>query len=223
MIFLLTAGLAYAGTAADYLVEDPAEHGSLLLRTSAPVEIGLLGEWESKGRVRISGGLGFLPPPYLDLVHGVAMAAGWYDQTTADQISAALDSALLLDLGLGWRPLAERGWLLDFGYRVAFLGGRLTSADIVGEEAAGRRDAEWKLHATSHMLVVGTGWEWRLGGHGLLRLGLGGCFTVGATAKVEQVDAIREGGSVPADAIEEVLKRWVHTPTVDLAGGWRFR
>jgi len=201
---------------------------SVLVRTDVPLFTGVSGEWESAGRARLGGGLGFFPGSYLDLINDLSVSSGWYDQLTADLIDLALKRSLMLHVDAGMRPWSDGHFLVDVGFQVAWLGGGATSQELV--EAMGgpttTQSAQFRARASDTMFTFGVGWEFEPLERGLVRIGLGGATTVGARAKIWREDAPPSlvGSRVYEGAewvLEDTLKTWVHAPTIDLAVGWR--
>ncbi len=229
MLIALTLLLGAADAAVHALDAEPEPSTvSVLVRTDLPLFTGVSGEWESAKRARLAGGLGLFPGSYLDLINGVSVSSGWYDQFTADLIDLALKRSLMVHVDAGMRPWPDGHFPVDVGLQVAWLGGGATSAELV--EAMGGPEttagARYRVRATDTMLTLGVGWELTPFERGLVRIGLGGATTLGAKAKIWREDAPPSllGGRVYEGAewvLEDTLKTWVHTPTIDLAVGWR--
>jgi len=102
-----------------------------------------------------------MPPGYLDLINAVSTGAGWYDQTPASLVSAALENAPALRIAVGFRPFPSEGFEIRAGYTAAMLGGCLSAAEAI--EAVTGRDAraagsEIPLQATAHGFQIDLSW-----------------------------------------------------------------
>jgi hypothetical protein len=173
-----------------------------------------------------------MPPGYVDLLNGVIVGFGGYDDTTAALVDAALKNSLVWRTHVGWRPL-DAGWFVESGYGLATLGGGIGASEIV-EAATGEDYGEsvggygFDIRTSAHMIDVVTGWEQHFG-RVIIRADIGGSFTVDARSRVERdFPATRRSGI--ADAVETgaeeylntTLKRWGHSPTLGLAVGVEF-
>lgn len=209
-------------------------HLDLTAGTVLPLEVGGRMQLEMPGRVRVGVHAGWLPPDYVDLVHAISLAAGWYDELTAALISAALDDAALVGGDVSWRPLPKHGFFFGAGYQAALLGGGLTSAEVVeavGGASAGRARGddtpELLASATVHQVTVQVGWEEAFLDRVVLRVALGGAFTVASSSTItpdgrdprQGAEAVYAAG---ADALDQTMTSYVHTPTIDVSLGYRF-
>jgi hypothetical protein len=202
--------------------------------TDFPVQVGGKLWLEMPYRLRVSTSLGFLPGPYVDAINAVLVAAGAYDQQTADIIRNSLQSSLIFRLHAGWRPIARRGFYFEVGYGLAALGGGVSSADlfaaVTGEAlppmVAARRS--YSVASQLHMIDVEIGWQWFLWKGLSLRTAIGFAGTLGAQTKARPAD-----GSSPSRAeaqfltagekyLDDTYTSYVFTPAVSLALGWRF-
>jgi hypothetical protein len=210
------------------------------LKTDVPLSTSLGVGVELPHRVRASLGVGLMPGPYLDIIQGMAVGFGWYDQVTADLIDAALQGSLLIHPEVGWRPLPKAGFHFDGGYSVAALGGAVTGSEaleaLTGTELKDRdgQDAvvELTAGATDHMLTVRLGWEFVIAKRLVIDPSLGGAFTVGAGANIETdlgssrfggaVDNLSSFSSAGEAELVKLLKQYVHTPFVGVSVAYRF-
>ena len=105
-----------------------------------------------------------------------------------------------------------------------------------GEDSAIEVDAA----ATDHMLTVEAGWEFVVKEKLVIDLTLGGAFSVGASSKLSRagdatsVGRERPGAGAAGDPLDPLLRAgeeyldntltsYVHTPTVGVMVGYRFR
>jgi hypothetical protein len=225
--FVLAALAASPACAAD-------AHLDVGVATQLPTDLGVKLSGELPSRVRLGLTAGFMPPPYLDLINGIATGFGWYGEPTAQLIDAALNNALIVRLDAGIRPIPKAGFTADAGYMLAFLGGGLAPADAVSSAVADGGDAEsLQVHATLHLLTVTLGYDWVIADRVVLGPTLGGAFTLASSSSAEIGGSSggRFGGGSATDGVleratEELLdqtfKSYVHTPTVGLRLSYRF-
>ena len=224
--------------------KEPA-HVDAMVGTNVAVNIGAQIRIEGPYRIRGSLGLGFLPGGYLNIINSISTGFGWYDELTADLIAAALKNSLIFHPRIGWRPIPKAGFHFDGGWMIAALGGSLTGAETVavltGEELADTPEnaiAEIGVNATDHMLTVDVGYEVVVKERLVMDFTLGGAFSVVATSKLEGVtsDSNRPGPgqqlvsgvseeltAAGEQYLNETFTKYVHTPTVGIMVGYRFR
>ncbi len=232
-------GLAFAGGSARPLPEAwpaGAWHVDLMARTDFPVDAGVALDVETPERLRLGLGLGVVPAPYVDAINAVAYAANWYDTATGDLIQDTIGASFVVHPVIGVRPVAREGFVVDAGFKLAVLGGKNTSAGLIagltGEEIPeGYSAAARDLRATAVVGMVTTrlGWVWEPTDHLVVRLDLGGAFTVTSTSRVSPPDGaaaerlwapLTRAGEVYLD---QTMTRYVHTPTIGVGVGWRAR
>ncbi len=209
----------------------PAEHVRIEAVTTAPIHLGLGMVAELPARLRITAAVGYLPMLYVDGINEVAMAAGGYDDRTARLIERSLESSFVGRAHLGWRPFAGAGFYVEAGYGIVALGGG-TSEDTLlalalGLELPDDPGNRYDVDATLHMLDAEIGWEWWIADRLSLRLGLGAATTLDSNSSVEPTSARRLPlvtgifTSIAERELDQVLERYVHTPTITAAIGWR--
>ncbi len=213
----------------------------LLLGTRFPLSLGAQAGFEGPWRLQAGLGAGWLPGAYVDAINGVAMAMNAYDQATADVIRSTIQSSLVLDADLGWRPFPGAGFLLGTGYSLITLGGSATAQDIIvaasGLEAPDYSGTmgwvpfdddsilNYQTSAVLQQLRVELAWRWWLGDRYVLRVGLGAAFTVAARSRIEPaydpllpvlVDYFTEEAQ---DWLDGIMRSYVHSPTITVRLG----
>ena len=221
----LVAGTVQAG--------DTAPHVDAGLYTDFPTSVGLRGTVELPGRLRLSLGGGVLPDPYLASIHGVATGAGWYSDELATLIDTALTRAWVLRSQVGWRPWEDRGFVASGGVQqVLAVGGEAVAEEVkAGFRAAAADGSDYFPRSRLTLLTVDVGHEWILQERLVLRATLGGAFTLGASTKAEELakaeapfDRLRAAGrGLLEDYLDDTYTRYVHTPSLGVEIGWRFR
>lgn len=208
-------------------------HLDLLGGTTLPIEVGGRVQLEVPHRLRVGLHAGWLPPPYVDLYNEVSTSAGWYDDVTAALIAASIEDALVLGVDVGWRPLPRHGFFFGAGYQVAALGGALTGSEVIeavtGTDVPDDRGgaAQVDAAATVHFVTVDLGWEQVWLDRIVLRVALGGSFTVGSRSRLTTdvgrggpaIEGLLDGGEAYLD---DVFTSYVHTPTIAVHLGYRF-
>ena len=203
------------------------------LYTDFPASLGLRGTVELPGRLRLSLGGGILPDSYLASIQGVATGAGWYSEELATLIDTALTRAYVVHPQVGWRPWEARGYFFAGGVqRVFAAGGEAVAAQVqAGVEAASDNPPDYFLKSRLTMATIELGHEWIIKERFVVRASLGGLFTLGASTTAEALAeegtpfarARAAGRGVLEDYLDETYTRYVHTPTLGVEAGWRFR
>jgi hypothetical protein len=206
--------------------------------TDVAIHAGLKGTVEGPLRLRYSISGGVMPGPYLDLINTVCTGFGWYDDATADLISAALQNSIVIRNHVGWRPFPKRGFQFELGYGLITLGGGLSGSEVIaaatGEDMPDDLDEtfSFSVAATLHMADVTVGWEWLLWKRIVLRADLGGAFTLGSNTVVEQdfeelnrfvQPAVDDFEDWAETYLDDTFTSYVHTPTIGVAVGYRFK
>ncbi len=211
-------------------------HLSVVALTDVPIHVGGQLTVEMPYRIRASTSLGVLPGPYVDLINAVVVAAGGYDDATAEIIANALHRSLVWRLHVGWRPFRRHGLYFEVGYTLITLGGQMTSEDVlvlatgqpspIGGTAAGERG--YDIGSTLHMIDVEVGWELLFWDHFVVRFALGFAGTVGAHTETEpNYDSLiprvaDEFGAAAGAYLDEVYRSYVFSPVLSVALGYRF-
>lgn len=205
--------------------------------TSFPTDVGIRGSFEAPGRLRVTGSVGWLPRPYLDVINNTAVANGWYKEKDADLIDAALKNAVVLRTHLGWRPFPKLGLQFEVGYSWIGLGGGLTGGELLEAETGYDLsyffgdNYNFSAKAELHRVEASLGWEHVIAKHLLIRWDIGGSYTFQAAAKVEHefetswpfTGPIQDLEDEAEEKLETILEKHVHTPILALGVGWRFQ
>jgi hypothetical protein len=216
--------------------------------TDFPVAVGGQLTLEVPYGFRLTASAGALIQPYVDVVNGVIVAAGGYDERTAGVVSDTLGNALVWNVHVAWRPFGRAGFYIAGGYRQVTLGGAVDPVEVV-EIATGQSppaevrallQSAYQVTSTLHMVDVELGWELVIARRLTLRFALGAALTARAHTEVEQVsvdvpsqyqgvvsqatvDGITaEARQVVADYLDATYERYVFTPTVSVGLGYRF-
>jgi hypothetical protein len=199
--------------------------------TDAPVSIDGRVTVELPGRLRLVGAMGVLPSAYARVVNGVMLSANAYDDAAGKIVVGALSGSMVTRAHLGWRPIPGSGLYGDVGYALVFLGGAVSSGELV--QALAKRigpidPGSYDVSATLHMLDVELGWEWTLAERLYLRTGIGASLTMGRTVRVEPIHSpfpapvpqvISEQAS---SRLEHLMAQYAHLPMVTMGVGYAF-
>jgi len=215
-------------------------HLELQVQTDFPVSVGARIKAEFPHRIQLSTGVGTLPGGYVDVINSVVVAAGGYDDATADVIRSTLASSLVWRTHLGWRPLAKRGWYFEGGYGLVTLGGGITGQEAIvlltGGTAptgggGGNALLNYDVRSTLHMLDVETGWRWLLWRDRIvLNAALGFAGTVASKTTLEPRDpspltdtmALQTLADEGETYLDDIYTDYVFTPVVTVGIGYRF-
>jgi hypothetical protein len=220
-------------------LRDGPYHLELRAQTDFPLSVGARIAAELPHRIQLSTALGGLPGGYVDVINAVVVAAGGYDETTAEIVRGALSSSLVWRTHVGWRPLKRRGFYFEAGYGLVTLGGGLTGEDVLviatGGQAPSRPGArnplEYDVRSTLHMIDAELGWRWLLWHDRIvISAALGFAGTVAAKTVIEphepsrltdlaMVQAFADDGEAYLD---DVYTRYVMTPVATVGVGYRF-
>ncbi|MEM6292900.1 MAG: hypothetical protein AAGA54_16615 [Myxococcota bacterium] len=218
--------------------EGRAFHLDVEAETNLPVDVGARITAEFPLRIQLSTSLGGMPGGYVDVINGVVVAAGGYDDATASVIRSALERSLVWRTHAGWRILKRRGLYVQAGYGLVTLGGSATGGDVLAivtgnPMLSGEGDDVVDLRSTLHMIDAEVGWQFLfVDGHVSLRTALGFAGTVGASTTASVADdasrrpvrqaALEESAAFVEDYLDDLYTRYVFAPVVTVAVGYRF-
>ena len=203
--------------------------------TDVPVQVGGRFSVEGPLRLRLGTSLGVLPGPYVDLINEVVVAAGGYDDSTAELIRQSLKQSLVWRLHMGWRPFEGYGFYFEVGYGLVTLGGGVEKEDLITVVTGSppprddpTTDRTYDVTSTLHMLDVEIGWSWDLWEGLALRAAVGFAGTLGAQSEVSPAfrpivqRAVQTFTDVAERYLNNVYTTYVFTPVMSLALGYRF-
>lgn len=224
-LFLLTAAPASAEV-----------HLDVEALTDFPLDVGARVAVELPYRLRLSTSLGFMPQPYSNTINSFLVDLNVYDAQVGTLITTALSHSFVWRTHLGWRPFASLGLYIDAGYGLVSLGGGLSSQDAVQAGTTARAQAsatsssnELNINSTLHMIDVEIGYGFVFWRHFVVRVALGGAFTVGASTSITSTRAATQNSrafqtfaAAAADYLNGTYKSYVFSPVATLALGYRF-
>jgi hypothetical protein len=143
--------------------------------TRFPLEMGIDAVVEAPLGFTFHLGIGWMPRFYRNMINDTAVSFGFYDDTDAALVAAALEDALLLSPTIGWRPPPLHGLELYAGYVTTFLGGAVTRDEaeaLSGEDLDRVPISEVPLSGKAHAFQIGVAYQAMLQRHLALRLSL---------------------------------------------------
>lgn len=234
-------------TALDLPIRIYAEAG-----TDIPISIGVRGVVEFKAsRIRLATGFGYMPELYVEMINDFVEAVGGYDEETSALIEASLKNSFVWHIAAGWRPVEDSGFYFEGGYRFVGLGGDVAASSVIAQatgidipsQATSSDFNLYEVTTSVHAVMLEVGWEWELASNFMLRAALGVASTVKAESKTEaafDTTGLDQIGGIPGlpgggqlgefvafqngadDYLVENLEKYVHTPVVTIAAGYRF-
>ncbi|MBM4398140.1 MAG: hypothetical protein FJ087_20945, partial [Deltaproteobacteria bacterium] len=201
--------------------------------TDLPVQVGGHITLEMPYRLRFSTSFGYLPAGYVGLINAIAVAAGGYDQNTADLIDETLSSSFVWRAHFGWRPFRHYGFYFEAGYGLARLGGGAAAEEVIAAAAGTSRNrpketGSYGIKTQIHMIDAEIGYEWILWKHVTIRAAVGFAGTVGAATSISPPSSSKfpkvaaEFARDSEAYLDDVFTSYVFTPVVSVAAGWRF-
>jgi hypothetical protein len=177
---------------------------------------------ETPQRIRLFGGYGWVPQPYMNLLTGVAAGASGnsYAQALLDQ---AEYSGRTWRVQLGLRPFRALGLYGDVGYARLRAEGSLdlSSTDVPQLAALG---GGYRADTTLDMWLVELGYQAQLADRLVLALALGAMGTFEATTTINSVDGA-PSSKLLGDAARQgdaALESYGIVPTLTLRLGFDF-
>jgi hypothetical protein len=234
MRLLIAAIIIAAGTAQAEAAEPHADerswHFGIEGSTDFPLQVGAQVWLETPYRFRITMSSGEMPDAYLQTINYIAVAAGAYNQSTANFITELIDRAATWRLQVGWRPFRRRGAYVEAGFGILDVDKGLALASVIQLATSFPIPPDlnigfgYRVHTVVETLGVETGWIWYPWRELTVRASLGFAAPVGAQIKIEpnfastvQRPFVRFAESYG----EELLEKYLFIPTVGLALGWR--
>jgi len=207
-------------------VRAPSEWAvDVMLATAVPTGLGGNVRIETPGRFLIDVLVG--GNPYADTLGSLVEAYG--GGVPAHQFVTAIgQSAGIMRLQVGWRPTPDAGFEILAGYSLMYSSptiSRPTLEAVTGQSFAYAGFDSTQLQVAIHGVTAELGWRFVIADHLVLRLGIGGTFTVASSAHLAVPDAMREASPAVATAEGEIagsIARYGFVPEARVALGYRF-
>lgn len=211
-------------------------HLDVSAQTSVPADVAGRIDVEMPARLQFTTSLGVLPGPYVDVINGVAVAAGGYDDNTASLIRSSLQRSMVWRTRLGWRPLKKRGFTFGVGYGLLALGGEARGSEVVAaltgaeppEARPGSGSTDYDIDTVVHAIDVEIGWRFLfLKDRLVLRTAIGYLGTLGANTALEpefeaERPMLETGFRAASEAeLDDLIESYFHAPLITISLGWR--
>ncbi len=188
---------------------------------NAPVDIAGGVELVFPWRMRLGTTFGAMPPAVSRSINARLVDAGIYDQATGDVVSASMQRVLVWRTRVGVQPWARHGFIVGIGYALASLHGRVplecVAAAVGMPDAIDAGGTQFDLASRLHLVDAQVGWEWRLGDHWTIGVGLG-AFVLATSRTRVTVDPptrdamIQDIGARAVEKLEHAYDRYVRAP-----------
>jgi hypothetical protein len=199
----------------------PSESSDWLLDvngvTHAPVDLGVNGELELPVGLRVSGGYGWVPSAYLNVISQVA-TLGMDTSTGAGAIAQrGWQNGNTWRIAGGIRPFKNTGVYLDAGYCEVRLHGAFDpSAFGVPASDAGR----YAVETTVRMWLVELGYETAIAHRIVFGVGVGVMGTLSAKTSVSGAGSSAAQLSSATDVLDRRVEQYGYVPTLSARLGF---
>jgi hypothetical protein len=188
--------------------------------THAPIDVGLSVAFEAPPGLRVSGGYGWVPGSYMDLLTNVAASAseGGYARALLERADY---EGHTWRLQVGVRPFRSLGLYADVGYLRLDATGSLDLADSGIEQLEALRGG-YRAHTKLDMWLVELGYQAQVADRLVFALGLGAIGTLSSTTTISAIDGARTNkylGTVESET-DAALEKYGIVPTLTLRVGF---
>jgi hypothetical protein len=188
--------------------------------THAPIDLGLTLGVETPQGLRLSGGYGWVPGSYMELLTNVAANASGngYARSLLERADYAGHT---WRAQIGFRPFRSLGLYADVGYARLDATGVLAAADS-GIAALEKLGGGYEAHTKLDMWLFELGYQAQLADRLVLGLGLGAMGTFNATTTLVAVDGARSSSLLDTAAgdADAALEKYGIVPTLTLRVGF---
>ncbi|MFO0686182.1 MAG: hypothetical protein U0234_29235 [Sandaracinus sp.] len=197
----------------------------VMAATAVPTVVGAEVRVETPGRFLLdvmAGG-----NPYGSALGDLVQAYGG-GETGRTVVGAIASSAGVLRLQAGLRPAPDAGLEILAGYTLMVSNPSLSRATLEalsGQSFAYAGIESAPLHVLIHAVSAELGWSFVIADHLVLRLALGGSFTVASNARLDVPDAMRSASPVVGRLETDIASAITHygfVPEARVAVGYRF-
>lgn len=193
---------------------------SLEAVTQAPVDMGVRVGVETPHGLRLSGGIGWVPGAYMDLLTGIAEDASGNAYAKA-LLGRAEYAGRTWRIQAGFRPFRRIGLYADVGYSRLTADGSLDLSSS-GVPALAALGGGYEATTRLDLWLVELGYEAQLAERLVLGVALGAMGTLGSSTRIVSVDGAPSSpllGSVATQA-DTALEKYGYTPTLTLRLGF---
>lgn len=185
--------------------------------THAPVDAGINAELETPFGLRLSGGYGWVPSAYVNLITQIAGLGT--DAAASTLVADGWQNGHAWRIAGGIRPFKNTGVYLDAGYeRVSLNGAFAASALGLPNSAA----TQVSLRTTIQMWFVELGYETALGKHVVLGAGIGTTGTLGSSTAASAGSDVEANAAIvdAANHLDRQVERYGLLPTLSARLGF---
>ncbi len=208
-------------------------HLQLTASTDAPLAVGLRGDLELPGRLRVAVAGGFAPQPYINVMNNVLTAAG--GSQGGGLYGFTVESASAWRVHAGWRPFSGAGLLLMGGYGRLSMDGAVNARTLITSitgvappASVPEANGVYDVSSSLHMVDAELGWEFTMFDDRLvIQTAVGVGFTVAANTTIQPRFTSSTPGAAAArtraqEDFDSTLRRYGVVPTISLSLGYRF-
>jgi hypothetical protein len=194
------------------------------LATAFPTALGADVRVETPGRFLIDAFIG--ANPYGTLLGDLVQSYG--GQEAGALVTAITSGSTVFRLGVGFRPAPDAGLEVLAGYTLLYAAPTLSVATLeatTGQSLAYSGLSEVRLETAIHALHAELGWRFVIADHLVFRIGVGGTFSLAATARLGVPDSMRTPGGpveVAEHDIAHAITSYGFIPEARAAIGYRF-
>ncbi|MEO0811699.1 MAG: hypothetical protein AAFY60_02470 [Myxococcota bacterium] len=208
------------------------------LVTAVPVHVGAQVQVDLPHYLLLRLELGWMPPPYVDLINAGAQAFDAYGDETAELIRDGIQNSLILRASVGGRPFPDRNLEISGGYTLATLGGSAAAVEVVEAVFEQEINAPFlqdvgsvDLESTIHAFHADIGYRWKLSDDWIVRGSVGYVHVLSSdtTALVTTNEGTGRNGAsttVQSPALENYLDglytTYVRSPVLSVSASYRF-
>lgn len=187
--------------------------------THAPVDVGFQAGYEAPFGLRLFGGYGWVPRPFIDAVTDVA-ASAIGDPRARSVLQNGNYGGNAWRVQAGLRPFSKLGLYLDAGYSKVSVDGSLEIADSGVRELA-NFDGGYRASLDLDMWLVELGYQGQLLERIVLGSGLGVMRTMRSSTTVTATDGAPTSPAVEevTQQIDESIENYGFVPTLTLRLG----
>lgn len=197
--------------------------------TEFPISIGVKTSIEIFYGFILSANIGYMPENYVKTINSVVVYFDGYDDNTASLIEDSISNSLVLSFTIGYKPLKNFGLYFDFGYTVAFLGGDVSSSELIsvvtGRDLSSYRSNKIPASSQIHNVVFHVGYKFNTKYDILIDTGLGLLKTFASKTEFDIKPDIDKTNQLESDIDEymnDIYTKYFISPIIYLNLGYSF-
>lgn len=189
--------------------------------THAPVDVGVQLGLETPQRLRLFGGLGWVPSGYMSLLTGIAANASG-DSYAKALLENGEYTGRTWHIQTGWRPFRSLGLYGDVGYVHVSATGALDLGSS-GVPQLARFGGGYTAQTSIDMWLLELGYQGELADRLVMALALGAMGTFNAKTQIKAVDGAPSNNAIlnaAATQADSALQKYGYVPTLSLRLGF---